>query len=146
MTEDEAKEFYGADATEWLKRWDEGKIVHTIEMGGLGPGYEQCIHVTCAEIVRVMLDKKYDASKWLKAYDDLATWRTDREEIDKLVMTVPVVKDLGLSGAQWGAALNVATHLYMHGPAKMLSDDRVKDRHIQVQNNMRYEPRERATA
>jgi hypothetical protein len=146
MTEQEAKDFYGADATDWLKRWDEGRIVHTIEMGGLGPGYEQCIHVTCAEILRVMLAEKYDSSKWAKAHDDLATWRKDRDDIDAKVMALPLIKDLGLSGAQWGAALNVASHLYMHGPAKMLSDERVKDRHIQVSNNMKFEPRERATA
>src|SRR3990172_3354015 len=45
-------ELYGADAADWLKRWDEGRGVWSIEMGGLGPGYEQCIHITCAEILR----------------------------------------------------------------------------------------------
>lgn len=142
MTEVEAKEFYGVDAAEWLKRWDEGRIVHTIEMGGLGPGYEQCIHITCAEILRVMMEGKMDASKW----DDKEQWERDRDAIDKLVMEVPVVKDLGLSGAQWGAALNIAGHLYRRGPAAVMLDEHVKDRHIQVSNNMRYEPRERATA
>lgn len=134
MNEQEAKDFYGADAAEWLKRWDAGQIVHTIEMGGLGPGYEQCIHITCAEILRVMLDGKLDHSKW----DDKEQWLRDRDLIDKLVMEVPTVKNLGLSGAQWGAALNVACHMYMHGPAKVLTDDRVKDRHIQVSNNMKF--------
>jgi hypothetical protein len=129
MTDDEAKEFYGADAAEWLKRWDEGHIVHTIEMGGLGPGYEQCIHTTCAEILRHMLAQKYDPVAWDASTEQ---WRIDREAINKAVMAVPAVKDLGLSGAQWGAAMNIAGHLYRHGPAHVMQDDRVKDRHIQV--------------
>lgn len=135
MTDEETQQFYGADAREWLKRWDDKRSVWSIEMGGLGPGYEQCIHITCAEILRVMLEAKFDSSKWTKAYDNLQQWKRDQEVIDKLVMEAPVVKALGLSGAQWSAALNVASHLYQHGPAKMMTDERVKDRHIQVSNN-----------
>lgn len=122
------RELYGADATEWLKRWDEGRSVWTIEMGGLGPGYEQCIHITCAEILRVMLDSKLDHSKW----GDKDEWRSQRDLIDKIVMEVPAVKALGLSGAQWGAALNLAAMLYKRGPREVMADERVKDRHIQV--------------
>jgi len=39
---------YGADAADWLKRWDDGGTCWSIEMGGFGPGYEQCIHITAA--------------------------------------------------------------------------------------------------
>jgi hypothetical protein len=124
-------EMYGADATEWLKRWDEGRTVWTISMGGLGPGYEQCIHITCAEILRVMLEKRYDVEKWA----DKDEWSKVRDEIDETVMAVPCVKALGLSGAQWGAAMNVAAFLYRHGPRFVMNDERVKDRHIQVSNN-----------
>jgi hypothetical protein len=124
-------EMYGSDAVDWLKRWDEGRTVWSIEMGGLGPGYEQCIHITCAEILRVMLEGKFDHSKW----SDKDQWKRDRDAISDLVMAVPAVKALGLSGAQWGGALNVASNLYMHGPRKLLTDERVKDRHIQVSNN-----------
>lgn len=127
-------DMYGVDAAEWLKRWDAGQTVWTIEMGGLGPGYEQCIHITCAEILRVMLDRKFDHSKW----SDKDEWRRDREAIDKEVMALGGIDSLGLSGAQWGAAMNVASHLYMHGPRAMLTDERVKDRHIQVNNKIRF--------
>jgi hypothetical protein len=135
MNNNEQREMYGTDAADWLKRWDEGHSVWTIEMGGLGPGYEQCIHVTAAEILRVMLEAKFDASKWTKAYDGLSQWKRDRDVIDKLVMAVPAVKALGLSGAQWGAALNLASMFYMQGPVKIMQDERVKDRHIQVSKN-----------
>lgn len=121
-------QLYGADAAEWLRRWDAGQTVWTIEMGGLGPGYEQCIHITCAEVLRHMLAKRYDHAKW----SDKDVWKRDREDIERMSFANETIKQLGLSGAQWGAALNVATHLYMHGPRALMADERVKDRHIQV--------------
>jgi len=133
-TEEEQKEkseidIYGADAADWLKRWDEGLLVWTIEMGGLGPGYEQCIHITCAEILRIMLTKGYDSSKW----DDIETWKKDREEIEQMSDKNPIIKALGLSGAQWGAALNLAGHFYRRGPRTVMKDERTKNRRIQVE-------------
>lgn len=126
-------ELYGRDVADWLDRWDSGRTVWSIEMGGLGPGYEQCIHITCAEIVREILTGGYDREKW---YGDgepyKSAWQHDREEIDKKVTALPVIKKLGLSGAQWGAAMNVAWFLVRYGPRGMMKDERVKDRHIQV--------------
>lgn len=123
-------QLYGADAAEWLRRWDAGRIVWSISMGGLGPSYEQCIQITVAEILRVMLTKQYDSTKWS---DEDNTWKREREEIDAEVGATFVVKALGLSGAQWHAAMELATHLYMHGPCAIMTDARVKNRHIQVQ-------------
>lgn len=122
-------QMYGADAAEWLARWDAGKGVWSIEMGGLGPGYEQCIQITAAEILRHLLDAKYDAAAW----DDKDTWKRDRETIDKYGFANERVKALGLSGAQWGAAMSLATALYLQGPRKIMNDDKIKDRKIQVQ-------------
>jgi hypothetical protein len=119
---------YGADAADWLARWDAGKSVWSIEMGGLGPGYEQCIHITCAEILRWFLKHKPDADKW----KDTEVWKADRKRMEDWLHTVPVVKSLGLSGAQFGAALSLAAQLYKHGPRKIMADEQVKDRHIQV--------------
>jgi len=133
-------DMYGKDAADWLARWDAGKNVWSIEMGGLGPAYEQCIHITCAEILREMLNGGYDTAKWYDETDKdaaQAQWKVDRERIDAKVMKVPVINDLGLSGAQWGAAMNVACFLHRHGPRYVMNDERVKDRHIQVSNRMR---------
>jgi hypothetical protein len=121
-------EAYGADAAAWLSRWDDGKIVWTIEMGGLGPRYEQCIHITAAEILRWFLDEKPDAEMW----SDKDGWKADRDRMEPAVMEVDAVKKLGLSGAQWGAAVSIAAHLYRRGPRAIMTDERVKDRHIQV--------------
>jgi hypothetical protein len=135
-TEDEEKDFseierFGADATEWLKRWDEGRIVWTIEMGGLGPGYEQCIHVTCAELLRHMLKANYDGISWA----DTETWNRDRELIQRAAFDNETIDKLGLSGAQYGAALSIATAIYRRGPRDVMADPAVKDRHIQVSKN-----------
>lgn len=116
---------YGADASDWLKRWDEGRSVWSIEMGGLGPGYEQVIQITAAEILRWYLANKPELDG-----KDEEKWKLVRDEMDKAV--TPIVRPLGLSGAQWGAAVNVATMLYRRGPCGVMNDPRVKDRKIQV--------------
>lgn len=132
-TEAEEKEYheiqmYGADAADWLSRWDAGKGVWSIEMGGLGPGYEQCIHITAAEILRWLLEHKPDL-------DDEAAWRDTRETISDDVCNNEPVKAIGLSGAQWGAAVNLALQFYRRGPRGVMTDERVKDRRIQVSRN-----------
>lgn len=135
-TEAEDKEhqqiqMYGADATEWLRRWDAGERVWSISMGGLGPGYEQCIQITTAEILRHLLAEKYDVEKW----SDADAWKRDRAVIEKAGFANATIDNLGLSGAQWGAAMSLATALYRQGPRKIMADEEVKDRHIQVMRN-----------
>ena len=122
-------EMYGADAADWLARWDAGRSVWSIEMGGMGPGYEQCIHITAAEILRHLLAEKYDALAWDA---DKANWERDRDVIQKYGFANETINALGLSGAQWGAAMQLATKLYMEGPRKIMADPAIKDRHIQV--------------
>ena len=130
MNAEQQAEFFGKDAAEWLKRWDEGRSVWSIEMGGLGPGYEQCIHITAAEILRHLLEQQYDCDLW----NDSEQWKEDHNKIEHFGLhDSDVIKKLGLSGAQWVAAMNLAAMLYRRGPVEIMSDERVKDRHIQVQ-------------
>ena len=98
-------------------------------MGGIGPGYEQCIHITCAEILRHLLDKKYDGERW---NGDKKAWEHDRKEIEEMGFGNLKIKALGLSGAQWGAALNLAIQFYRRGPRAVMADKAAKDRSIQV--------------
>lgn len=135
-TPDEDKEYqeiemYGNDAADWLSRWDSGRGVWSIEMGGLGPGYEQCIHITCAEMLRLFLAEKYNFEQ-IKAD---GKWEETRKQIDKEMFANPIVSELGLSGAQYGAAMNIAGQLYRKGPRGVMNDEAVKDRHIQVSKN-----------
>ena len=118
-------------AKDWLAKWDSKEPVWSIEMGGIGPGYEQAIQVTTAEIIRFLVtdeirlpdphDGEAKASEW-EALDSL---------ISKSVL--PRIEG-GLSGAQWGAAMNLAIILYRRGTAA-LDDDEVKDRRILVSNS-----------
>src|SRR5262249_38611018 len=112
----------------WLARWDEGRSVFTIEMGGMGPGYEQCIHVTAAEMLRWMLEHK----PAIADMEDREKWPAIRDAMGKAVFAGPVVQQLGLSGAKFGAAVSISTALYMKGPRPVMNEPAVKDRHIQV--------------
>lgn len=114
-TEEEQAEYhaieaYGKDAADLLSRWDAGRGVWSIAMGGFGPGYEQALQIAAFEVLRHLLNGgKIDA-----ADDALAR-----------------VEYLGLSGAQWGAARSLARAFYEQGPRKV-HDDFDRDRHIQV--------------
>lgn len=132
-TEDEDRdhreiELYGADAADWLARWDAGQGVWSIEMGGLGPGYEQAIQITAAEVLRHLLAAKYDHAKW----PDKDEWVRDRDLIRDASFKNKTINDLGLSGAQYGAAVSLATKLYMDGPRKTMNTPELQDRKIQV--------------
>lgn len=121
-------EMYGKDTTDWLVRWDAGKSVWSISMGGLGPGYEQAIQITTAEIIRHLLEQQYDYTKW----ENKEVWKQDKDKIEAALFANPKVDALGLSGAMWGAAMNLALQFYRRGPREVMNDERVKDRHIQV--------------
>ena len=137
-TEEEDKDYrendlYGKDAAEWVARWDAGKSIFSISMGGLGPGYEQCIQIVAVECVRAMLaigETWWDATK----EENDAQWKSIRERVDKVVS--PIISPLGLSGAQWGAGMSLAAHIYRKGPKVVMNEDAVKDRHIQVSREM----------
>lgn len=125
--EDEQKSYedlYGRDAQDWLDRWDTSKGVFSIEMGGLGSGYEQAIQITAAEALRWFLANK---PTWTDE-----TWNDVRERLQASMFENDEVKKLGLSGAQYGAPVNLAGHLYRKGPIGVLKDERLKERHIQV--------------
>jgi hypothetical protein len=111
-----------------LQRWDEGKNVWSIEMGGIGPGYEQAIQNMGFAMLRVMVETPPD---WQKAVDDKKYWWEYMDQVDANPRVSAIVKRIGPSGAQHGAAMNMASVFARHGYAKGMS--MVKDsRHIQV--------------
>lgn len=120
---------YGKDAAEWLARWDAGDIVWTIEMGGMGPGYEQAIQVTAMEMVRWLLKDRTDAAQF--ADEKRFPILRDRMDGDLFAENGPL-KGMGLSGGQVGAARNLACVIYRDGPDATLTDEEVKDRKIMV--------------
>jgi hypothetical protein len=121
--------FHPQTAAEALERWDKGQTVFTIEMGGLGPGYEQAIQVLVFEIIR----------------DNLAASMPDESDKEKLKSfyssfgesTVTRIDEKmgGYSGAMVGAAKQIAYRALRDGWQKTL-DSVPKDRLIQVSNHV----------
>lgn len=91
---------------QWLAEWDAGRSVWSVEMGGLGPGYEQAIQVLTVELVR----------DGMKNPDAVAS---------RLNATC------GFSGAQVGVAKNLAANLLNRGP-EWCQATTPADRHILI--------------
>lgn len=96
-----------------LASWDNGESIWTIEMGGLGPGYEQAIQVAAVEFAR--------AGKDMPRTDSLTN---DAKLFDAICSkTLEPIDDAlgGLSGAQFGAAKWLAWQwCFNGGPAKLV--------------------------
>lgn len=114
---------YPETALDALAKWDSGESVMTVEMGGLGPGYEQCIHIIAFEIIRAWGGKRDQ----ILAIDSDKRW-------DALAKGVPkeIMGRIGPSGAQVGAAVNLAWITIHRGWREAITDPEVKDRLIQV--------------
>lgn len=99
-----------------LAKWDAGETVFTVEMGGLGPGYDHAINVLVFDLLRHFkthgcrprFGRKF-SEHWYKA----------------------VVYGKGYSGAQVGVAFSLACHYVLDGYEKVLHDPKLKDRLIQ---------------
>lgn len=113
-------------AREALERWDAGDNLFTVEMGGLGPGYEQVIHIAAFELIRKLLLIQDNRLPFPDEGSD--EWNP---LLNKLMMEVNREQELGMSGAQAGAAQSLAYKYVMYGYAVML-DKAPKERLIQV--------------
>lgn len=117
---------YGADAADWLAKWDRGDGVWTVQMGGLSAGYDQAINIAAAEMLRAFLDLK----------PVLVTGEPIPQEVRDAISTAlgDAPSALGLSGAQYGAAFNLAMAIYHLGPIKAVGEA-PDDRRIQASQN-----------
>ena len=100
----------------YVAAWDRNDVVPSIEMGGLGPGYEQCIQILFVEILRDECVKPIPT----EFPDDWGDETVDRLE-----------PKLGFSGAQVGATKSLAAYALVHGIDAML--DKTPDRRIWIQ-------------
>lgn len=134
---------YGADTADLLRKWDAGEVCHTIEMGGMGPGYEQAIHILVFEMIRYMLDNpppwtamEADAEATPPLPYGERAWDKYSKKMDAVLFADGApCNSLHPSGAQYGAASNLAGMFVKHGPVGVMTDGRVKDRHIMVSRN-----------
>lgn len=123
-----------------LAAWNNGDIVWSIEMGGMGPGYEQAIHIAAFEAIRYMLKTPPD---WEEIDSDtehedmpheMRAWAKYRKIMDEeLFADDGPLKDAGMSGAQMGAAMNIASMFVKQG-YKAAMDKCPEDRKIMVSN------------
>jgi hypothetical protein len=124
------------DAREQLRRWDNGDSIWSIEMGGIGPGYEQAIQVLAIEIVRDEIDKPLpQGENEHRVWGDSTVTRVDHKLPDGSYACG------GFSGAQVGAAKTLAYQWLTIGPAACLESMTDKTRHIQVSNFWPHVPK-----
>lgn len=115
---------------EMIATWDDGGIIWSIDMGGLGPGYEQVIQIGIIELCRRMVNV------------EIPEWEEGAvgEQINKLfddalhVACKEVAGLKGITGAQAGAMKQVAYNAITEGWPKMV-ESIPKGRKIQVSNN-----------
>lgn len=97
-----------------LAAWDEGSTIWTLEMGGLGPSYEQAIQIAAVEFARAgrILLRTGDDQADYKAFGVLcdAALKSFNDSIG------------GMSGAQYGAAKWLAWRWCFGGSPKALID------------------------
>ena len=107
---------------EALAAWDRGDEVETVEMGGLGDGYEMAIQCVAFELMRTLRDDpklNAEVTREIADGESFADWLG--EALDAVVQTLDAKqpdgshKLGGLSGAQVGAAKSMAVNLTRHG-------------------------------
>lgn len=122
-------------AADAVAAWDRGETLWTIEMGGLGPGYEQAIQTATIEILR---DHANDSAPTKENY---GAWGNDSiSRIDERLG--------GLTGAMVGAAKHLAFRAIRDGWAnrndkarKQFENEKCEDRMIQVSRSWPVVPK-----
>lgn len=110
---------YPLTVTDALKLWDAGELLWSIEMGGLGPAYEQAIQVGVIELCRRIYPLPVMEDEKLNEYLD-----------DKVHEVIKASKGglQGLSGAQASAIKSLSYHLCHRGWRVVLLDYRESDK------------------
>lgn len=103
------------NVTEALAAWDAGDEVETVEMGGMGYGYETAIQCTAFELMRALRDNP-TLAKINAEIGDKDTFPPEfGKMLDDVIAKADREQSLGLSGAQAGAAKSMAINFTRHG-------------------------------
>ena len=100
---------------QYLSQYDKGEEIEAVEMGGMGDGYEAAIQFLAIETMRELQDLPIidnDFGLVIKLATETASNRTQQT---------------GYSGAQFGAAQNIAAVFWRHSPAKGIQ--KMRDNH-----------------
>lgn len=109
---------------EALKIWDSGESLFSVEMGGLGPGYEMAIQGLAFEMMRELKD--------FKSWEDKKARKKVQKNLDDVAHKLHAEPWGRFSGAQVGAAQGLAAMVCRQGYRVALRKPEVKDRLIQV--------------
>lgn len=103
---------------ELIDRYDNGIPIETVEMGGIGERYELAIQELAIEIMRNLKNRKPSTDSG----DNIPTVN---------IFTMKAVESMkqhyGFSGAQVGAAKNLASIYWIKGYVKSLNEMKKKD-------------------
>lgn len=125
-----------------LQKWDNGDTVWTIEMGGLGPSYEQALQMAAIECLRELDTYSETYGDVVAEVERLTSEGGGEDHEDGEARANAWLRDLmspgasrieGLSGAQAGAAMQLAYSWYRLGEEGLqeeakrqgVSDDRL---------------------
>jgi len=107
---------------EALTAWDRGEAVQSVEMGGLGQGYEMAIQCVAFELLRALQHDDELRAACETTPDGEAFPQDFLDRLDAIVSDLDAVdpkterrKLGGLSGAQVGAAKSLAVSLQRRG-------------------------------
>jgi len=102
-------------AAEMLAAWDRGETIWTLELGGLGPGYEQAIQTMAVEFTRAGI-----ASEWKPSGDKESDNKSWEAICNERMMQIDDAIG-GASGAQFGAARWLAYQWLHNGGPRALA-------------------------
>lgn len=106
---------------EALEAWDRGDEVETVEMGGLGEGYEMAIQCVAFELMRELRDNPVLSQINAKVGDNESFPPEFSRMLDDIAGELDekrpdgTYRMGGLSGAQVGAAKSMAVNFTRHG-------------------------------
>lgn len=116
---------------DFISQWDDGKEVEVIEMGGISDSYEKAIWETAVRFLNMFKNYAVPHDFWESS--NLSEDARNKKYRDFLYGVD--INDLGLSGAQFGAASNAASLMWRHGVEKAFSMA-PKDRLIKISKDL----------
>lgn len=118
------------EARDWIAKWDAGECISSMEMGGIGPGYEQAIQEAVVAIVRANIE--HDIPEGEAMPKDAAGYNIWGDDI----LHAEDRRFGGLTGAQAGRAKWLAYKILTGGITALMDTLREKgeweDRHILI--------------
>lgn len=121
-------------AADLLAAWDAGESVWSVEMGGLGPSYEQAIQVLIVELVRDHIGTPLPDVEAMEKQAREDWWWTWGDDTARRLNEACG----GFSGAQVGAAKSVAIRILRDGYAATLASMREHDSDRLIQASKRF--------